>query len=178
MANNEHWGTTRHAGPVRAIGWSPAVGLLALLLSACTAATIRGYSGPQLPAEQIAVLRHQTGFNNPSVYFIRVDDVSFQRLYGDIEILPGRHEVEFGFEAAGMTMTYSYSTENAVVDFEASANHEYEARVVRLPPTSILTALAGEGRWTGIIVDLGTGERVDGGFHAPTPAENGKLPTR
>lgn len=121
--------------------------LALLLLSACTGGWTRAYSGLEQPVERIAVLKHQTGFNNPSVYFIRIDGMPIsgrKYRYGEIELLPGRHEVEFGFEAAGLSLTYSYSTEHARVVFEAEANHEYEARAEKL--TSAWTALVCRAR--------------------------------
>ena len=137
---------------------------LVLLSSGCSGGRTRAYSGVEQPAERIALLKHQTGFNQPSVYFIRVDGISIsgrKYQYGEIELLPGRHEVEFGFEAAGLSLTYSFSTGSDTVIFEAEANRIYEARAVRLT-NPWATAFSGGGRWVGVIVDLGTGATVGG----------------
>lgn len=142
--------------------------LLAILfLSACTGGRTRAYSGSEQPSESVALLKHQTGFGKPSVKFVRIDDQPIagrKYQYGEIELLPGRHEVEFGFEAAARG-SLIYATDSAIVVFEAEANHEYEARAV--PPSySILPdclhtlALWGNRRWIGIIVDLRTDKVV------------------
>jgi len=142
-----------------------------LVLSACTGARIRAYTGPEQSPDHIAILRHQTGFNNPSVYFVRIDDLPFaRRQYADVELLPGRHEVAFGYEAVSLLMTYSFSTKNAWVTFDAEAGHEYEARVQKLPSNNIWAALAGQGRWMGIIVELHTGNVVASSLNHPPAA--------
>ena len=132
--------------------------LLSLLLGACTAELKRAYSGPEQPPERVVLLKHQTGFLRPSVYFVRIDGVPLSERkhhFGDVELLPGRHEVEFGFQTA-----FGFSTENATVAFKAEANHEYEARAQMLPATSVWGTLGiwgqlGSDKWMGIIVDLG-----------------------
>lgn len=144
---------------------------LCLLTCSCTGGRTRAYTGLEQPPERIALLKHQTGFNNPSVYFLRIDGKAIsgrKYQYGEIELLPGRHEVEFGFEAAGLSMTYSHSIENARVVFDAEVNHEYEARAEKLPATGILATVAGDIRWRGIIVDLGSGSVVATSSRNPT----------
>lgn len=133
-------------------------------VSACTGGLTRAYSGPEQPPEKTALLRHQTGFAKPSVYFVCIDGLAISERkfrYGEIQLLPGRHEVEFGFQAGiagenAKRVTHSTNTVRTV--FEAEASHEYEARAVTLEP--FWMALFKRRNWIGMIVDSSDGSVV------------------
>ena len=116
---------------------------------------LRAYPEAAERPTSVVILRHQTGFWNPSVYFVRIDGEPLPRAPGDrrphfndVELLPGKHEVQFGYEAA--LLGFQAPDETATVAFEAEVGHEYEARVQR----SFWYARFGIGHWTGIIVDV------------------------
>ena len=131
---------------------------LACIFSACTGPPIQPSPSLGDPAEQIVVLRHQTGFNNPSVYFVQVDGTRLsEKQYADLRLLPGRHEVEFGYETVRwFPLRVERSRDDAKVTFEAVANHEYEARAEKLPATNVILGTLGPGNWEGTIVDQAT----------------------
>lgn len=127
-----------------------------LLASAagCTGPMRRLYPGPPLPPAQVALLKHQTGFAKPSVYFVSVDDTVFPpvaKRFFDVELLPGRHVVRFGFDAAE-----AYAVDEVTVEFNAEAGREYEARAL-FERSYVLPT---RGTWQGVIVDLNTQEVV------------------
>lgn len=126
---------------------------------------MRTYDGPQQPRESVALLRHQSD-SGPSVYFVRLDQRSLQtggdlfrpHQYMDLELLPGRHEVEFGWDGP-----YDRSQSSLVLTFEAQANHVYEARTSKAAGFFPLGQLFTGGHWQGEIVDLQTDAVVAGG---------------
>ena len=128
-----------------------ALAILLLVSSAgCTGQMRRLYPGPPLPPTQVALLKHQTGFGNPSVYFAAVDETVFPRVakrFFDVELLPGTHVVRFGFDAAD-----AYAVEEATGQFNAEAGRTYEARAL----FERFNVLPGRGTWQGVIVDLNT----------------------
>lgn len=117
----------------------------------CTGPMRRLYPGPARPPAEVALLKHQTGFGNPSVYFVAIDDTVFPRVakrFFDIELLPGTHVVRFGFDAAE-----AYATDEVIVEFNAEAGREYEAQA--LFERSYWNIFPSRGTWQGVIIDLG-----------------------
>src|SRR5215813_4918899 len=93
-----------------------AVLLVAAVAAGCTGPMRRLYPGAPLPPAEVALLRHQTGFGNPSVYFAAIDDTVFPpvaKRFFDVELLPGKHVVRFGFDARE-----AYAIDQATVEFE------------------------------------------------------------
>lgn len=135
-------------------------------LSACSGARMRTYDGPERPLDQVAVLKPQRGWNSPSVYFVRIDDRVFERFsYADLELLPGKHEVEFGYDAVVFDsfsgqMLHSFSTQNAYVVFDAEAGHEYVAWIQPYVSDPIGMGRSAASSWFGLIYDRGTGAPV------------------
>ena len=132
--------------------------VIAVAGASCTG-RIRAYDGPPRQPDTVAILKDQYGIYSPRVYFIRVDNVAFGRKrFADLELLPGRHEVEFGFEES-----YGHSTTNAVVVFDAEANHQYEAQAEPFStPFSVRAVFLGSsGNWKPRIVDITSGAAVD-----------------
>jgi hypothetical protein len=133
------------------------VGLVILVVS-CTGVTKRLYDGPPKLSSEIALLKHQTGFGNPSVYFIRIDaqvmPSEWKKFY-DVELLPGPHEVEFGYESGE-----SVAVSMEVLLFEAEAGRQYEARAIEVGSQNFGEFLTGQGHWGGVIVELSSGRVV------------------
>ena len=61
---------------------SPALAALALL--GCTKPLPRLYPGDPRPRAEVAILRHETGFMKPSVFFDRIDGTALGRRMGDV----------------------------------------------------------------------------------------------
>jgi hypothetical protein len=144
-----------------------AMAAAALALSACAASQpVRTYDGAPRPQESVAILRHQSA-TGPSVYFVRIDHTSLQtggdlfrpHQFMDLELLPGRHEVEFGWDGP-----FDKSGSSIVLAFDAQADHTYEARTSSAAGFFPLARLVvTKGHWAGEIVDLQTNEVVAGG---------------
>jgi hypothetical protein len=143
------------------------VALLAMLAAAgCTGERARLYPGPARPPDTVALLKHQTGWGNPSVYFVRIDGTVLPKQakkFFDVELPPGRHEIEYGYEAAN-----ELSIENAVVIFTAEAGHQYEARAERPTPGVLTVLFGGKILWSPAVVDLGTNQVVSTAVRAST----------
>lgn len=104
----------------------------------------------------------------PSIFFHSIDGSPLGRRPGDIELLPGRHVIEFAY-ARVTWWSNEYSTENVRLVLDAVAGHEYEARASELPsPTVWLVLVGGRTRWGGSIVDLQSGAVV-AGVGSPEP---------
>jgi hypothetical protein len=136
--------------------WTVAALVVLVATGGCTGPMRRLYPGPALPPAEVALLKHQTGFANPSVYFVAIDDTVFPRVakrFFDVELLPGKHVVRFGFDAAE-----AYAIDEATVEFSAAAGRVYEARA--LFQRSYWNVFPSRDTWQGVIVDLGTNEVV------------------
>jgi len=68
-----------------------------ILLTGCNIPvyrTIKGYSGPELPPEQIATVRHKV---SDPIFFVGFDETNFpKKTWGEIQLLPGRHIIKIG----------------------------------------------------------------------------------
>jgi hypothetical protein len=78
---------------------SKIAGILAgmILITGCSIPahrTHKGYSGPDLPPEQIATVR--TRVSDP-IFFVGIDETNFpKRAWGEVQLLPGRHIIKIG----------------------------------------------------------------------------------
>lgn len=134
---------------VQRIGnWLALAALMAIaLLAGCVNKQVtRAYPGPELPREQIAVVRGDAELNVE-----RFDgDVVRSAMRGlgytgcEIQMLPGMHWVEFGFRHRGNKGTAS-STETCTLTFDAAAGATYEIRK---------TVYVADNRWTARIEDI------------------------
>ena len=68
-----------------------------ILLTGCNIPVYRitkGYSGPDLPPEQIATVRQ--GVLTP-IFFVGIDETNFpKRAWGEVQLLPGKHIIKIG----------------------------------------------------------------------------------
>jgi hypothetical protein len=144
-----------------------AVVLLTLVsVAGCTGPMRRLYPGPPRPASEVALLKHQTGAGNPSVYFVAIDAEVFPHVakrFFDVEVLPGTHVVRFGFDAAE-----AQAVDDAIVEFTAEPGRVYAAQAL-FGRSFWLTLFPRRGSWQGVIVDVGTNQVVSVEKPPPSP---------
>jgi hypothetical protein len=136
----------------------PIVGVVLLSLWACAGAPMKGYTGPALPPEKIAVVR--TG---PHADLVAADDT---RMTGTaVTILPGEHKIvmkpnEQQQDYIANGCYYFHSKVTGSVSFVAEAGHNYLA-YVSFSRDGKTEDDAGTGfTWTGIIEDQTTHKKV------------------
>jgi hypothetical protein len=108
--------------------------LVACVLGGCATTPIRLYSGPALPERQLATLRTEM----PIVIKAVDGEAVGQGASGvDLQLLPGRHEVRFGYsheicfyvERTRGRECKSFYSGDVVLAFEAMAGHHYKLAV-------------------------------------------------
>jgi hypothetical protein len=133
-----------------------------LALSACAGASMQGYSGSALPADQTAIVK-----SGAYTDLMASDGMKVPRL--SVAVLPGRHTIVMkpsdnqGLYGYGAYFYYSLVTGS--VQFTAEAGHYYLAYVIFAPASGTTweddMEHTGTGfTWVGYITDETTGKRV------------------
>ena len=103
-----------------------------LLLSGC--GTMQAYSGPQLPKEQVAVVKSNI-LKHPftTIVIAAVDGKSRSGARTNVEVLPGRHTLDLLVNVTVWYVTVNYP---ASISFEAEAGKVYfvDAKIVNGQP--------------------------------------------
>jgi hypothetical protein len=95
------------------------------------APTFRLYSGPELPKQEIAVLRIDAevvvkAVDGSSTYFLKTGWGGMK-----LHLLPGRHVIKVGYSettSLGTRLMGIYSTDDVVLQFVALVGHVYRVR--------------------------------------------------
>ncbi len=125
--------------------------LVLLMAAACSQAVIKTYQGPELPADQTALIR--TGAYTELVA-VDGQQVRTQR---NVAVLPGNHTVQFKIVESQEPMYdeyWYYSYVNAAVNFTAQPGHTYMVSVSFVPSPYPLSGAKDSGfRWLGYVTD-------------------------
>jgi hypothetical protein len=130
-----------------------AVAASVLLVGSCSTAPMKGYTGPERPATETALIRGGTSeINIESCDGVKVTSLN-------ISVLPGDHTIEMSFSGS-----MEYSIDTSFLKFTAEAGHTYivDRENVRTQPG---------GAYNPFILDKTTGKRVSEGFLPPSKLE-------
>lgn len=131
------------------------VGGALLMLASCAGTTMRGYAGPELPADQTAVVRAGAYAN-----FVECDGLKLGPLQLNIAVVPGPHVVKMTFRSQILGFRFLYSRLVGSATFVAQAGHRYLIDVALVPQGKSLGVIISDYDWIGHVVDEGTGEAV------------------
>ena len=132
-------------------------------LTACASTTTREYSGPELPADQTALVE-----SGPYTEIEVVDGRAVGAL--KVAVLPGTHSVALRPSEHGQPIRdyWFYSRSTGSVSFNAEAGHRYLVYVDFVPDEGPADEQKGSGYvWIGYVLDRATGKKI---------ANTGKLP--
>jgi hypothetical protein len=116
-----------------------------ILISSCAVLPMKGYEGPDLPADKTAVIE-----NGVYIDIDKFDGMKLGSFRNSVITLPGDHTIEMSFLTQTLSDLVLYSRETASLSFKAEAGHTYVA-YARWVST--------EG-WIALIKDKKTDERV------------------
>ncbi|MGD0659206.1 MAG: hypothetical protein ABSD38_14155 [Syntrophorhabdales bacterium] len=128
---------------------------MAFLFAGSCAGTMKGYSGPALPAGETALIR--AGFD---AYILRCDDVRLSHSQLSITVLPGKHTVEISFRRQWVGDKLLLSDVTGSITFAAVAGHTYSVNADLLPIKEWAGLVAHEYDWKGYVKDQGTGQTI------------------
>ena len=112
-----------------------------LVICSCSSAPMKGYTGPDLPANQTALIKAVRTTN-----MVTCNGIKLGVSQNEVIILPGTHNVEITWRGG----IESYSNEVILVTLKAEAGHTYEISAESVPA----------GKWDVFTTDKTTGERV------------------
>jgi hypothetical protein len=118
--------------------------LFAMVLVVGCASSSRMYSGPELSASQVAIVR-------PAQISVSIESCDNKRLSGlasSLSVLPGEHVIEMSIRAPGIM----YSADTSFMTFKAEAGHVYAVDWEQ--------SKTAPNRYTSFIVDVGTNKVV------------------
>ncbi len=122
-----------------------------ILTAACSQAVIKAYQGPELPADQTALIR--TGAYTELVAV----DGQLVRTQRNVAVLPGPHTVQFKIienQEPMYDQYWYYSYVNGEVNFTAQPGHTYMVSVSFVPSPDPLSGPKDSGfRWLGYMTD-------------------------
>ncbi len=122
-----------------------------LLTAACSQAVIKAYQGPELPADQTAVIK--TGAYTELVA-VDGQNVRTQR---NVAVLPGPHTVQMKIIESQEPMYdqyWYYSYVNGEVNFAAQPGHTYQVSISFVPSPFPLSGAQDSGfRWVAYVRD-------------------------
>ncbi len=128
---------------------------MAFLLAGSCAGTMRGYTGPSMPAGETALIK--TGFYAD---ILRCDDVRLAPSYLNIIVLSGKHTVEISFRRQWVGDKLLHSEVTGSITFAAAAGHTYSVNANLLPIKEWAGLVEHEYDWQGYVKDQGTGQTV------------------
>jgi hypothetical protein len=131
------------------------VGGMFLMLASCAGTTTGGYTGPELPADQTAIVRAGAYAN-----IVECDGLKLGPSRLKIAVVPGTHIVKMTFRRQVMGYKFLYSGLVGSATFVAQAGHRYLVDVDLVPQGKPLGFITSDYDWIGHIVDEGTGEAV------------------
>lgn len=121
---------------------------IAILVTATPSmsAPIKGYEGPELPRDKVAIVQHDA--------YVEIESFDGQKPSGlskGVALLPGFHSIEVSFREVGLNRTWQWSVSTAFVAFDAEAGHAYR---IGWENSSALS-------WKAYAVDTTTGKRIE-----------------
>jgi hypothetical protein len=115
--------------------------LVTVFMVGSCSTTTRMYSGPELPANQTALIRGA----DISINLVSCDGKKLSS--SNVIVLPGEHTIEMSYYDS---VAYRYSSDSSLMDFTAEAGHVY-----------VVDKISGGGRYLSFILDSSTGKKVD-----------------
>jgi Flp pilus assembly protein TadD len=112
-----------------------------LVICSCSSAPMKGYTGPDLPTDQTALVKAVRATNINTC-----DGLKLSGFQNEVIVLPGAHNIEVTWRGG----IESYSNEVILVTFKAEAGHTYEISAESVPGA----------RWDVFTTDKTTGTRV------------------
>ena len=98
------------------------LGIASFLTCACASATMKGYTGPDLPASQTATI-----MAGPLANIVSCDGVRLSGFQAHVNILPGSHTIDASFAWIDNGGNVAYSSRAiGSVTFNAEAGHDYK----------------------------------------------------
>jgi hypothetical protein len=132
----------------------PIATLLALTVS-CSGLTMKGYEGPGLPAQDVAV------FNSGSYTHVeRVDGTRVRSLYVNVAVPPGTHTIEVSFVRHIVGAKLLYPAQTATTKVFAEPGHRYMVQAEAIPGALWMGIVPLSFKWVAHVTDQTTGERV------------------
>jgi len=128
---------------------------MAFLLAGSCAGTMKGYTGPLMPAGETALIK--TGFYAD---ILRCDDIRLAPSYLNIIVLPGKHTVEISLRRQWVGDKFLHSEVTGSITFAAVAGHTYSVNANLLPKKEWAGLVEHEYDWQGYVVDQGTGQTI------------------
>jgi tetratricopeptide (TPR) repeat protein len=112
----------------------------------CGSAPIKGYEGPELPGDKVAIVEHDA--------YVDIESFDGQKPSGlskGVALLPGFHAIEVSYRETPRIGEWSWSVMNAFVSLDAEAGHTYRIG------WEVSSAL----HWRAYAVDKTTGKRIE-----------------
>jgi hypothetical protein len=131
------------------------LGGIFLFLASCGGLTLKGYTGPTLPADDIATVRSGAFAN-----MVRCDGLDLSSTQLKVAVLPGKHTIEMTMRRQLIGFRFFYSDVVGSATFIAQAGRRYLVDVELVPQDKWLGLVASEYDWAGRILDEGTGETM------------------
>ncbi len=129
--------------------------VMAFLLVVSCAGTMKGYTGPSMPAGETVLIK--TGFYAD---LLRCDDIRLAPSYFNIIVLPGKHIVEISLRRQWIGDKLLHSDVTGSITFAAEAGHTYSVNANLLPGKEWAGLVAHQYDWQGYVKDQGTGQTI------------------
>ena len=131
------------------------LGGIFLFLASCGGLTLKGYTGPTLPADETAMVRSGAFAN-----IVRCDGLELSSSQLKVAVLPGKHTIEMTMRRQMIGFKLFHSDVIGSATFIAQAGRRYLVDVELVPQDKWLGVVASEYDWAGRILDEGTGETM------------------
>jgi hypothetical protein len=116
-----------------------------LLISSCAIAPMKGYVGPDLPSDKMAIIE-----NGVYVDIEKYDGINLGFFQNSVAVLPGNHTIEVAFRNQLFESFVLYSEHTAMVKFVAKAGHTYV----------VYAHVTGYYEWQARVIDKKSGDQI------------------